>query len=61
MIACGHMYFVCKHSDGRIGPYIYEYTYFEIQMLFYMCFVLMMMMPILSICCDRMYEMFMYV
>jgi hypothetical protein len=35
-LACGPMYiFVCKHSDGLRGPYIYMSIHvFEIQMWF---------------------------
>jgi hypothetical protein len=58
------MYFLYVNirMAGEADIYIYMSIHiFEIQMWCTCVFVLMMMMSMFPICCDRMYEMFMYV
>jgi hypothetical protein len=56
---CSFVY-VNIRMAGEAHIYIYEYTCFLAPNVFYICcFVLMLMMLILSICCDRIYVMFM--
>jgi hypothetical protein len=58
-----YIYVVCKHSDGRGGLDIYMsiHPFLRSKCGLHVLFVLMLMMLILSICCDRIYVMFMYV
>jgi hypothetical protein len=56
------MYFlVCKHSDGRGGLDIYMSIHFLRSKCGTCVLFLIMMMSMFPICCDRMYEMLMYV